>query len=1052
MTLPSTPTCSTCRTPLIIGRTGPHCPTCVLQSALSLDSEPDETTDGGPFPRPFGGFELLEEIGRGGMGLVFKARQISLDRTVALKILLTGPFADEVTRARFRLEAEAAASLQHPNIVTIHEVGEVDGQPYLTMDFVDGPNLAHYSQGKPLPGREAAGLLRDIAAAVQHAHAHGVLHRDLKPANILLGADQRPRVTDFGMVRRRDGSGGLTVTGQMIGSPNYASPEQAAGRVDEVSVATDVYGLGALLYHLLTGKAPFQAATPADTLRLVLDETPTSPRTLNPKVPRDLETLCLKCLEKDPARRYAGAAELQQELERFLDDQPIQARPISRLETAARWCRRRPAIAALLALAVILLVGTTVVTSVAARRIARAHAQEHAARLAAEESLYASDMQVISGGLVASEGGSPRDNRERLSRWYPQPGSGRDLRGFEWRYHWTTHQGNATARLRGHSHVVNATRFSPDGTQIATLSLDGMLRLWTVARSEMRFQVTEVAVLGGFSPDGRHLCFSRRDGTLSRMSVDTGQEKKFPAPGGKLIALHPDGEGLIVFGPDQRPRLAAPGAPGPKADPRGDPPPDTVAVVSLDGHRAAVTGRAHAGIIVLDLASQRPIATLVDPRPVIALALSPDGRRLVSAGFDAVLKVWDVDQGRVVHEFKAFLDPAWGLAFSPDGHVFAAGGHNRAIKLWDTRDWTLQTTLRGHESTVVHLSFSPDGRRLASGAEDELAMIWDLTQSRPPDELRRVLRGPQWIDRIPGVAFSPDSRLMAGTASDQTVRIWNTDTLAVVASFPGEARSVAFSPDGRTLLSEGYDGVVNRWTVDKGPGQKPERGYTPNSAIQHWHLDPLTPEQRSAVIAGQWAAHGTCELCAIPSFRDAVIAGVPTTVSTLTLSADGRTLFLGMPHGGVEVWDVATQKRLRAFPAHKVPISALAVSPDGKTLATGGLDNTSALWEVATGQELGRFYQHNRPVWALAFSADGATLAAGSCDKAIKLYSVAQRSCVASLPLYEGKPEGYEQEIRLLRFAPDGNLLVAALGDGSIRFFRALPFSVTDAPENRQRL
>jgi eukaryotic-like serine/threonine-protein kinase len=1052
MSSPSSPTCSTCRTPLILGRTGPHCPTCVLQAALSLDTEREDSMDGGSFPRPFGGYQLLEEIGRGGMGLVFKARQVSLERTVALKILLTGPFADEVTRARFRLEAEAAASLQHPNIVSIHEVGEVDGQPYLTMEWVDGPNLAQHCQGKPLPAREAAVLLRDVAAAVQHAHAHGVLHRDLKPANILLGRDGRPRVTDFGMVKRRGTDGGLTVTGQMIGSPNYASPEQAAGRLDEVSVATDVYGLGALLYHLVTGKAPFLAATPADTLRLVLDESPTSPRVVNPRMPRDLETVCLKCLEKNPARRYAGAGELQQELERFLSGLPVHARPISRVESAARWCRRRPAIAALAALAVVLLVGTLVVTSVAARRIARAHSQERVARLAAEQSLYASDMQVISGGLVAAEGASPRDNRERLNRWYPKPGSTRDLRGFEWRYHWTSNQGNATARLRGHAHVVNATRFSPDGTRIATLSVDGKLRLWSAARFESLLEVNEVAVLGGFSPEGQSLIVSRRDGTLSRIEVATGKDDRSPGPGGKLISLHPDGEHLVVYGSDERPRIQALRPDAPRAAARADPPPDTVAALSGDGTRAAVTGRAHPGIVVIDLASQRPIATLIDPRPVIALALSPDGRRLVSAGFDSVLKVWDVDGGRLLHRFRAFLDPVWGLSFSPDGRVFAAGGHNRAIKLWNTGDWTPQATLTGHESTIVHLAFSPDGRRLVSGAEDEQALLWDLAQSRPPDELRRALRGPEWIDRVPGLAFSPDSRFIAGTASDRTVRIWSSDTLEVMASFPGDARTVAFSSDGKTLLSEGYDGVVERWKVSLGPAQTPERGYAPESTIKHWHLDPLTPQERAAVVAGQWAVHATCELCPIPSFRDAVIAGVPTTVSTLTVSADGRTLFLGLPHGGVEVWSVASQTRLRSFQAHKVPISAMAVSPDGRTLATGGLDNTSALWDVGTGRELARFFQHNRPVWALAFSSDGATLAAGSCDKAIKLYNVAQRSCVASLPLYAGTPEGYEQEVRLLRFAPDGNLLVAALGDGSIRFFRALPFSVTDAAENRPDL
>lgn len=1036
--------CQACGAPLAEGNSGQHCPACLLRSALEVNDATDTAADGDSFPRSFGSYELLGEIGRGGMGLVFKARQPNLDRLVALKVLLIGRYADEVSRRRFRFEAEAAAKLQHPNIVTVHEVGEFEGQPYFTMDFVDGPNLAELSDGRPLPAKDAARLVRDVAAAIASAHAHGVLHRDLKPSNVLIGSDRRPRVTDFGMAKLTDNSGDLTAPGHLVGSPNYSSPEQAAGNSAAVSTASDVYGIGALLYHLLTGRAPFGAATPAATLRLVLDTEAVPPRSINPATPRDLETICLKCLEKSPAARYASAGEIAEELALFLADEPIRARRVSHVEATWRWCRRRPAIAALGALAFFLLMGTAVVSTLAARRIGRAQTQEHAARLAAEESLYASDMQVIGAGFSAALGASPRDNLQRLSPWRAAAGE-RDLRGFEWRYFWTRTRGDALGTFRGHQHVIDAALLSPDGAHVATHSFDGAVKIWDRERREELKAIGGVAALGGFSPDGRQLIFSRRNGEIDRLDLAGGSVTRVRAATGRLIAVQPDGQHAVVFGADHLPALRALDESG--APEKGlDVPPDTIGVMARDGVRAAVAGRPYPGVLVVDAATSRIVATLPERRPIIALAISPDGKRVVAGGFDAVLNVWDVERGAIEKTFHPFLDPMWGLAFSPNGKFFAAGGHNRAIKVWDTATWQLNETLTGHESTITCLAFSADGQRLISGAEDELAKVWPLHDVRPPDEMRRALRGPDYIDRTPGLAFSPDSKLIAGTAADHTVKVWRTATFECTATFPGEVRNVAFSADGKSILGEGYDGGVRRWSLAGSAQPAAASSYAPASIpMANWLFDPLTTQQRVAVFAEQQASRVPCTLCEISSFRDGIFAGVPATASTLAVTPDGATLFVGLPNGAVEVWDVAARKQRFVFTAHKVPVTALAVSPDGNFVATGSLDNSTGLWEVATGRAVMRFYEHNRPVWALAFSPDGKTLAAGSCDKAIKLFSVALRRCVGSLPLYTGLPESYEQEIRLLRFSPDGTILAAALGDGTIRFFRAEPFAITDA-------
>ncbi len=318
---------------------------------ISFPSRPDEAE---PLPL-VPGYEILSVLGRGGMGVVYQARHLKLNRVVALKMILGGAHAGASELARFRTEAEAVARLQHPNIVQIHEIGEHAGLPFFSLEYCGGGNLAMKIQGTPMQPAEAARLVQILAEAMHAAHEQNILHRDLKPANVLLTTGGIPKITDFGLAKKLDDAG-QTHSGSVMGTPSYMPPEQAEGNVKTLGPGADVYTLGAILYELLTGRPPFKASTPVDTLMQVLFEEPVPPRRLQSKLPRDLETICLKCLQKDPHKRYADASSLAEEVRRFRADEPILARPVSRLERAWRWCRRHPARVAAAALAVVVLV------------------------------------------------------------------------------------------------------------------------------------------------------------------------------------------------------------------------------------------------------------------------------------------------------------------------------------------------------------------------------------------------------------------------------------------------------------------------------------------------------------------------------------------------------------------------------------------------------------------------------------------------------------------------------------------------------------------------
>jgi len=577
--------------------------------------------------RYFGDYEVIRELARGGMGVVFLARQISLNRPVAVKMILAGQLANETDVKRFYTEAEAAANLDHPGIVPIYEVGQHEGQHYFSMGFVEGQSLAQKLAAGPLPPREAAALMVKVAGAIEYAHERGVIHRDLKPANILLDRGGNPRVTDFGLAKKLEGDSGLTDSGQIMGTPSYMPPEQAGGKRGEVGPAADVYALGATLYATVTGRPPFQAATAMDTLLQVISEEPVPPRRLNPSVPRDLETSILKCLEKEPAKRYASA--LAEDLRRYLAGEPILSRPVGAAERAWRWCRRNPAAAgavglvaaALLVVAVLALLYADQQTRLAQAKTLYANEQKDHARAQAEAAASLKDALSQSNRRLAMF------NFERGQSAFEKGQTGPGLLWMveSWRsavaagdpgwQHtaranmaaWQSHDITIKA-VFSHQDAVGSVAFRPDGKTILTGSRDKTARLWDAATGKpigppIAHQGSVSAV--AFSPDGKAVLTGSGDNTARLWDAATGK------PIGPPLA-HQDAVWAVAFSPDGR---------------------------------SVLTGSIDKTARLWDAATGQPIGPpLAHQLSVLTVAFSPDGKTVLTGGYDKTARLWTVSE------------------------------------------------------------------------------------------------------------------------------------------------------------------------------------------------------------------------------------------------------------------------------------------------------------------------------------------------------------------------------------------------------------------------
>lgn len=992
---------------------------------------PINTPSSANHPPFLGRYEIKKELGRGGMGAVYLVYDPVLKREVALKTILNSKEVNSVKR--FMHEAKTMAKLNHPNIVKIYDIG-MDGEtPYFTMEFITGKNLADLEKEGKIATRRVVEIVRKVSFAIDYAHKEGILHRDLKPANIIMTQQGEPIVMDFGLAKEISGDSRLSKSGAILGTPAYMPPEQAWGKRKEVDERSDVYGLGAVFYELLTGMPPFHGSNHAVLLQVV-DKEPVAPRAISPIIPQDIENICLKAMSKEKAMRYQTALELARDLERFLNGDPVMAVAPSQLYKMGKWLGKNRAVVVVATICLLALVSLAIYSHL---EIRRKNKNLDAARIEALTNytmlqLEMADKKWCEGNqriailsytkllADAKENRMPEEMirlvRLRLAYYFSGLMYCRDI-------------------LQEHTGEISAIAVSPDGKTFATGSHDKTIRVYDVAtlRHKIIFQGLPAAIhTVAFNSTGTMLASGSEDGAIRLWNCSTGQTEY-------ILQGHKGPVYSVKFSPTE----------------------PTLASGSGDGN-----------VCLWNLNTRMPLASFRHNAWVKSVDFSPDGKTLVSGSYDKIVRLWDTHPEENQKNLEVLLlghtELVSSVMFSPDGKTVASGSYDRTVRLWDVSTKSAITILYGHFDRLHAVAFSPDGSTLASAGLDRTICLWDMETKHK----KCILSGRLRI--INALAFSKNSQTLLSGNNAGTVWAWNvapTTSRNSLKGHTGPVLSVSFSPDGAKLVSGARDCSARLWDLATGTSNV----YAPRqiswvfSAAFHPNGKTLAlgthdknfPNPKCFVIVldtelrqkdwlegtwkpknclafspdGKWLATALDEqqliLYDVEKRVRVPIEGAKGEIYELAFSPDGKFLASGNQEKMVLLWDISKKRITNRLPGHTQEVLTVAFSPDGKILASGSIDSTIGLWDVASASHKNWLKGHTDMITSVKFSPDGKVLASGSSDCTVRLWDVQTGHSQAIF-------ETGSAAVHSVTFSPDGKILAAGCSDNLVRLWKML--------------